>query len=198
MRKTTLLSIVLLSFCLVASAQEKPPVPLAELGFNYTFDHWNPGGTVPSFTENGGSGTVVFNINRYLGVVGDLGAYHAGIIGGSSPMSLNNTTFSYMGGPRLIWRKSRFSPYIQGLVGGAHLSNAFDIGATPPNLGLDRNVFAGSFGGGMDVRLTDHIAFKPFELDYFMTRLNVPSLTETSISNNLRFSTGIVFRFGSK
>jgi opacity protein-like surface antigen len=199
MRKAVLASVILLAASLVANAQEKAPTPVAEVGFNYSFDHWNPSGTVPSFTENGGSGTVVYNVNSLFGVAGDLGVYHAGTIGNSTPLALNNTTFTYLFGPRLTWRThSRFTPYVQGLVGGARLSNAFDAGSPTPLLGTSGNDLAWEFGGGVDMRITDHIAFKPVEVDYLMVRQNEPSVLQTSIANNLRYSAGVVFRFGSK
>ena len=93
------------------------------------------------------------------------------------------------------WMSSRFTPYVQALFGGAHVSTSL----LDPNTGnsFTQNGFAAAFGGGLDFRLTDHIAVKPFQLEYMMTQLpNVWSPTNTQ--NNLRYSAGIVFRFGSK
>ena len=74
-----------------------------------------PACTPPSEDVLGGSGTFVYNINKYLGITGDLGGYHNGDAENFSP-----TTFSYLFGPRLSLRKSaRFTPYVQTLFGGA-------------------------------------------------------------------------------
>ena len=65
------------------------------------------------YGENGGSGYVAYNLNRTkaFGLVADLGGYDSG--------NYNRQTFSYLFGPRLNLRKSRFVPYVQFLFGGA-------------------------------------------------------------------------------
>ena len=60
-----------------------------------------------------------------------------------------------------------------------------------------QNGFAAAFGGGLDVRLTDHIAVKPFQMEYFMTR--TPNIwSANNPQNNIRYSAGMVFRLGTK
>jgi hypothetical protein len=76
-----LLSGVLLMSSVVVHAQEAAP-PQFEVGFNYGLTRVNPGGTAADFTQNGGSGYVEYNINKVLGLVADLGAYHNGEING--------------------------------------------------------------------------------------------------------------------
>jgi hypothetical protein len=51
-----------------------------------------------------------------------------------------------------------------------------------------------SLGGGVDYRLTNRFAIRPVKVDYLMSRF---SETESggNTQNNLRVSTGIVFRF---
>ena len=52
-------------------------------------------------------------------------------------------------------------------------------------------------GGGVDVRLTNHVYVKPFQLDYLMTQ--TPNIwSPNGNQNSRRFSAGVVFRFGSK
>ena len=48
-------------------------------------------------------------------------------------------------------------------------------------------------GGGIDITVTNHIAVKPIQLEYITAR---PS--SNSFQNNLRYSAGVVFRFGEK
>ena len=66
-------------------------------------------------------------------------------------------------------------------------------------LGAD-NAFALMAGVGFDIRITRHIALRPFEgdflLTYFKNPLSVGGQTR-GWQDNVRFSTGIVFRFGS-
>lgn len=56
-------------------------------------------------------------------------------------------------------------------------------------------VFAWAVGGGLDVKLSDRIEYRPFEAEYMMTRAD--GLSGRGV-NNLRLSTGIGFSFGSK
>src|SRR6266481_1714419 len=156
MRLLTFVSGLGLAFGTVASAQEHATTPVAEVGVNYSFARINPGGSTPSFNQNGGSGYVEYNINRVVGVVADLGAYHNGPVNGIN----DNTTFSYLFGPRFNWRMSRVTPYVQTLVGGARLSSFVNP------LANSENVFATALGGGVDVQLTKHIAVKPVQVEY--------------------------------
>src|SRR5712691_3355395 len=114
---------VILASAVAANAQETATTPAAEVGFNYSYARMNPGGTIPSFNQNGGSGYIEYNINKVVGVVADLGAYHNGNV---SQFPIDNTTFSYLFGPRFNWRMSRMTPYVQALVGGARFSSSFD------------------------------------------------------------------------
>ena len=117
MKRTTLFLTFFGAAAVAAVAQETAPTPAAEVGLNYSFTRFNPAG-VPSFTSSGGSGTFQYNFNSMLGVVADLGGYH-----NSADTNFNPTTFTYLLGPRLSLRKtSRFTPYVQALFGGAHVS----------------------------------------------------------------------------
>jgi hypothetical protein len=56
--------------------------------------------------------------------------------------------------------------------------------------------FAMMAGGGLDIKLSKHIAFRPIGADYYLTR--VPSFVsgDTTNRNNFRYSAGINFLFG--
>jgi len=56
-----------------------------------------------------------------------------------------------------------------------------------------RNGFATTTGGGIDIAVTKRVAVKPIQLEYITAR---PS--GNSFQNNLRYSAGVVFRFGEK
>jgi opacity protein-like surface antigen len=179
----------------VAVYAQETTTPVVETGLNYSFTRINPGGSLNSYNANGGSGYLEYNLNKVVGVVADLGANHVGTVNG---LPLNNTTFTYLFGPRFNWRMSRLTPYVQALVGGARFSNAYDPGSASPLLGISRNTFATAFGGGVDVRVNDHFAVKPIQLEYLMTQLPSTVANVNQAQNNLRYSAGVVFRFGSK
>jgi opacity protein-like surface antigen len=187
--KTVALVIPIVFAAAVARAQENA-TPVVETGMNFSFTNLYPGSGFPSFTSVGGTGTVEYNVNRMLGVVADLGGYR-----NNGDVNFNPTTFTYLFGPRVNFRRSRITPYAQALFGGARVSTSL----TDPVTGnaFSENGFAMAYGGGMDVRLTNHVYVKPFQVEYLMTQ--TPNIwSPDGNQNSLRFSAGVVFRFGSK
>jgi hypothetical protein len=180
---------VLLSFATVAVAQESAPTPVAEVGLNYSLTNFHPGNGVSAFTASGGGGSFVYDLNKVFGIAADLRGYHNG-----AAANLDTTTFSYLFGPRFSWRRSKVTPYAQALLGGVRMSS--NVLAASDGSALTERGFATAFGGGIDIALTHHIALRPVQLDYFMTR--VPDFWTNGQQNNLRYSAGMVFRFGSK
>jgi hypothetical protein len=84
----------------------------------------------------------------------------------------------------------RVTPFGQVLIGVAH-ANRFVFG-TPGT----QNAYAMTAGGGVDVQLFNHFAIRAFQTEYFLTRFAVGTLIRRNqTENNLRVSTGFVFRF---
>jgi hypothetical protein len=165
-----------------AYGQEPPATPVAEVGLDYSLFRIHSSQDALSVNENGGAGYFADKLNRTIGLVGDIGAYNSS--------ALDQTTITYLFGPRLNLRKSRFTPYTQFLVGGAHAwSNTAQVTT-------GQNVFAVAFGGGLDIALTHRLSLKPVQAEYLITEL--PGLTggANNIQNNLRMSAGVVLRFG--
>lgn len=194
MKSSTILLSALLVSGVVASAQETS-TPVAEVGLSYSYTRVNPGGALSSYNANGGYGYAEYNFNKVFGLVGELGANHVGDVNG---FQVGNTTFEYLFGPRFNWRHSRFTPYIQALVGGERFSNGFNPAAADPRLFASQNNFAAALGGGLDIAVTNHIAVKPFQLEWITTQFNNSAANLNYVQNNLRYSAGVVFRFGSK
>lgn len=190
MNRMKLLLVLLASGATLTFAQESAPTPVAEVGMNFSLIDMHPGTGAPSFTQQGGSGTFIYNFNRMFAGVADFGGYH-----NTADANFNPTTFTYLFGPRVSLRKSRYTPYIQALFGGARQWNSLvdlSTGST-----VAHNGFAAAYGGGMDIRVRDHILVKPFQVEYLMTRDTNPWSTANT-QNNLRYSAGVVFTFGSK
>lgn len=176
MKKLLWAAVACLVLAPVAQAQE---IPVADVAVGYSLLFLPKGFTL---TLNGGSGAVAFNVNQWLGVVGDFGVYDGSL---GIPGLIGET---YTVGPRLSYRKwSRLTPFAQVLIGGAHANttnggflgarNAFAIGAgVGGDLGLDR---AGKFA------LRGQIEGLNFHTDDINT-------------GALRLSTGIVFRIGRR
>jgi hypothetical protein len=170
---------VLLISGLACSRIHAQDTPVADVSAGYSFFYVVKGLTL---ANNGGSGSVAFNANNWLGLAGDFGVYHA------VPSSHTGLTVgTYAVGPRFTYRKlDRFVPFGQTLVGGGHGSEIAG-GFT----GVNSFVFGG--GGGADIVLDSgaKFALRP-ELDYFGFRAN--RLT----TNTIRLSIGVVFRLGRK
>lgn len=148
---------------------------------------------------NGGSASVAYNPNEWLGLVGDFGGYH---VVGIGPLSVNSTLYTYLFGPNISYREGRWTLFGQTLFGGTH-ATAGGNGLVPaarirpqeivPYVTGSADSFAMAVGGGLDASITDHFGVRILQADYLMTRFGVFGSTQTQ--NKLRISTGVVFRF---
>jgi outer membrane protein OmpA-like peptidoglycan-associated protein/opacity protein-like surface antigen len=154
---------------------------------------------------NGGSTSLAFNINRYLGIVGDFGAYTNSEIrfqgGYGSTVDVDNPNigaFSYLFGPRLSFRNNgRITPFVQALFGGMHANEVTLSGCTSScTLLPSESTFAWTAGGGLDFRVRRHFAIRLIQAEYLMTRFQDYSTGSTASQNDMRLSSGLVFRFG--
>jgi len=219
-RKSFVVIGALLMSALVASATQPPPSTYGtfETFLGYNFVRFNPNSDfVPKANFNGGSAQFVYNFNKWLGAVADLGAVHKGIWGG---YDVDTTVANYVFGPRVTFRNdSRFTPYFQALFGGAYGTTsapiAFDrnhitqLPVIPPGfdvipgdlistrIGASQNAFAMMIGGGLDVKIGKHAAFRPLAFDYYLTRFDTIRLGTTN-QNNWRYSAGFNFSFGAR
>src|SRR6266481_1157257 len=123
-KSITLIAGVLL-FALVAVAQDRPRYETF-LGYTYIRANQNNNNTaigeaIGSFDMNGGSGQFIYNVNKWISGVADIGAAHKGNIGF---VNVENTTALFVFGPRFSHQMSRFIPYAQALFGVAYAANS--------------------------------------------------------------------------
>ena len=176
---------VLFLFAVAASAQES--APKFDVFAGYSNLQANPGvHGVDAFHLNGGSASVAYNFNNWLGGVADFGGYTNGNVFGTHA---SGTIGTYLFGPRVSYRHyRRITPFGEVLFGTAH-ANANAFGTTG-----SQNAFAMTVGGGVDYKLLDHVSIRPFQADYLLTRFGVGT-AGTQNQNNVRISTGFVVRF---
>jgi hypothetical protein len=174
MKKMTWL---VLTTVLITGSAYAQDTPRGEVSMGYSF--LRLGGT-GGMNQNGGSVSIAGNVNRWFGIVGDLGGYH------SSPFGASLDTFTFLVGPRFSLRRNdKVTPFVQVLVGGAHLTaggGGFSASVTP---------FVMSAGGGIDLRISQHVALRP-QVDYLAFR------SGGQTGNGGRASLGIVYRFGGR
>ena len=181
----------LLLSAVAASAQEVA-TPKVEIGLSYSWFHVNSANFDFQRTGNGGSGYFEYNVSPVLGLVADFGGY------ANTRTGINDKALTYLFGPRFNLRRfERWTPYLQFLFGGAHAW----IG--PTNLQQTQDAFATAAGGGVDVNLTKHISIKPIQVEYVMTQFDSASLGGSTAGfgnhqNDIRYSGGVVFKFGSE
>jgi opacity protein-like surface antigen len=176
---------VSLFLCATARAQESAPKIDVFAGYSYL--QANPGvAGVDSFHLHGGEASIAYNHNSWLGGVADFAGYNNGNILGTGR---SGTLSTYLFGPRVSYRHfRRVTPFGQVLFGAAHgNSSAFGTANS-------QSAFAMAAGGGVDYKLFDHFSIRPVQADYLMTRFREGTLG-TRTENNVRLSTGFVFRF---
>jgi hypothetical protein len=214
MKKLFVYTVGLLSFALVLSATDEPKMQTF-LGYNLT--RFNPSsGYTPSFNANGGGGQFVYNFSHWIGGVFDMGVATKGTLRGAP---IDSTVINFVAGPRFAWHNhSRFIPYGEVLFGGAYTTASAQItalplfgpvvspaGIVPSGVPLTVRVnsshtgFAMLAGGGLDIRISKHMSFRPVGADYYLTHL--PDLLtggSASNRNNFRYTAGVNFWFGAR
>lgn len=170
------------------SAYAQESAPKFDVFAGYSYVQANPGVTgVDSFHLHGGNANVAYNLNNWLGGVADFGGYTNGNILSSGA---SGTFSTYLFGPRVSYRHyRRVTPFGQVLFGAAH-ANAAAFNTTGT-----QNAFAMTAGGGVDYKLFDHFAIRPFQADYLLTRFREGAIAGNRTQNNFRVSTGFVVRF---
>lgn len=188
---------LLVAFSFPAHAQQQ--ASKVELAGTYSYMRLNlstPGGWSEGLQANGGTGSVAFNLTNSLGIVGEFGAYKTSTVSSAGGQSMKYE--SYLFGPRLSIRKwDTLTPYFQTLLGGVKGDNSFTVTA-PGQSGTvrtDKNSFAWSAGAGLDASVSQHLAIRVFQVEYFFTKWPNGG---NDRQNSFRFETGLVFRFGQK
>ena len=104
------------------------------------------------------------------------------------PFSGDTRIQTFLFGPRASLSIGPFRPFAHLLLGGAHLSQSGSVPVSGANLSGSETGFATAFGGGLDYKLIKGVAWRVQADDLRSDFFN-------SSHHNLRFSTGILFRF---
>ncbi len=149
-----------------------------------------------SFKNYGATGSFTWNMNKYLGLVAEVGGYsftrQVYFLNGTTyaPAGIKGSQETYLFGPRVNFRRfDHFVPFVELLLGAAH------SGAQMTGNG-SQTAFALAAGGGVDVILMKNLAWRFFEADYLMTDYSGPLQGADSRQSNFRIGTGLVLRWG--
>jgi hypothetical protein len=126
----------------------------------------------PQVNLNGWELSGQYKFASWLGGVADFSGHYG------SPFGISSSVHTFMFGPQISW-PARVSPFAHVLIGGAHFSAG----------GGSDTAFASAIGGGIDARIAHGLSWRLIQGDYLITRFG------STTQNNVRVSTGIVFRF---
>jgi hypothetical protein len=137
-------------------------------------------------TMYGGVVSVAYYPSSWFGVVSE----YSGVTRGPA------TAQTLLFGPRIAYnRDGRFSPFAQGLVGfvwsNDHLNGKTGASGDETN----QENAAASIGGGLDVKVSRHIAVRLANVEYILLRQPAAGFVDTYSRNGFRYSAGITFRF---
>lgn len=182
MRRISVLSFAALVFIQWANAQV-PTSGNVFFGYSYYNADLSPRGRS---NLNGWTGSLEGKVLPWVGLVADFsetyGSERVTIVCAESPCPTDTASaheFNMLFGPRVSVSVGKLRPFAEVLVGVGHVGTR--------GFGSDTS-FAAGIGGGLDYRLLRPIALR-FEGDYLQTRFF------GTTQNNVRLSTGIVFRF---
>jgi outer membrane protein OmpA-like peptidoglycan-associated protein len=173
-----------------SGASEAPGrlVPRFEISGGYSYVNFHPGTPFDAFSNHGATGSFTYNASRYLGLTAELGGYSFSRNISGADVKGSWTTFLF--GPRLNLRHfDYFVPFAEFLIGGTH--GDVQINGTGP-----QKTFAVAAGGGVDVVLGKHVAWRFVQLDYLMSNFTGTSVGGNGRQDSFRIGTAIVLRLG--
>jgi hypothetical protein len=208
-------SVILLGMVLLigtaAFAQDR-----IEVFGEYSYLRFSPTITgLSSRSFNGGGGGAQLNFLKIFAIKADFMGYgstsftrtfNSTVIlpnGGRIPAGTYNAQgnmFTYLFGPVIRIPIPHVVPFGEILFGGsnsngyANLDSSIDQGGGTISKTPTQHPFTLAVGGGVDIGISKHIAIRPGEIDYVLSRYTNP-LTSTNNQNNLRYCGGIVFKF---
>ena len=205
MRKTLLVGLLLL----IVSGKAALGQHLGELTANYSYMHYVPVDNLPTANLNGGGGSAVLYFAGFFGLKAEVEGYASQNINFNFPPgsircpsgctgTAQANLFTGNFGPQIKIRIKRVQPFFEGLVGGTHTNFYQNVhkncsGCTfgsPGDWALDVVL-----GGGVDIKVTSHLAIRPIEFDYFLTRFINNITSGNNNQNNFRYQAGLVFEF---
>ena len=223
LKYTILVGVTLLAT--TAFSQEEPSK--VDLYGAYSYLRFNPAlPGVQGHNLNGGGAGATFFLDNHFGVEGELMGYETAIWTATFPSRLvatppvvtpHGTTaivpagrysaranmYTYLFGPVVRIPMKKATVFGETLFGGSNtngygnLERAIDAGGGTLSVSGSQHPFSMAVGGGLDINLSENVAIRVAEFDYFLTRYT-NSITSTNNQNNFRYLGGIVFQFHPK
>jgi hypothetical protein len=142
---------------------------------------------------NGFGGSLFCNVKPWIAIGGDFGALFGSTTDtvGTTKIYVSLHRQTYLFGPQFnFYPNDKVKVFVHPLFGGVHDATKITIGSTTTV--SSANAFAMSFGGGVDVNLSNRFAVRPIQFDFVPTRFG------GAWQSNYQISTGVVIHFGEK
>src|SRR4029077_9021670 len=193
---------VLCSVGTLAAAQDQP-APKWEVFGGYSFLYPNadlhamfPGGLLPvssplESNPRGLGGSLTYDFNRWFGLTLD-GSTHWGSGESSLGKKVDDAAFTNISfGPKVTFRRPHVAPFLEALVGDHRLT---------PDAFHDINKLGLMIGGGLDFKVSKHVALRLPRVDYVMSsyRYGPSALTGSTDLRGVRAQAGLVFTWGGE
>ena len=198
-----LAAVVVLCVIGTFAAGQDQPAPKWELYGGYSFFYpatdihgLLPGGLLPVSSRvesnpRGVGASLTYNFNRWFGLTAD-GSGHWGSGENGVGGRIDDAAFySASMGPKLTFRSRHFSPFVEALVGWHSLDS--DLFQSDSGFGF-------MAGGGVDLNLTRHLAWRVIRGDFvFSNHQYGPSaIVPATDVRGVRLQSGLVFMVGGK
>lgn len=137
-----------------------------------------PGTALRSLQGASGWGaSVTYNVKRYFGLTADFGGHY------SDPANTGSILF----GPKVMFHSEHITPFGEALFGFTRVAPQF---VRPVNgLGI-------AVGGGMDMDITKHFAWRVIQADYVRRNFSSSNGLGTDHMSGARLQSGLVIRLG--
>ncbi|HMB28799.1 MAG TPA: outer membrane beta-barrel protein [Blastocatellia bacterium] len=193
MQKLFLIAALTLALPVIAQAQEATRTEFFA-GYSYMRLESSPNTQDQDLNGYNVSGAVTI-FKKSLAIKADVSGHYGNVLVSITPRTDQRQEL-FLFGPQYSFRKiPRIRPFAHALFGAARLKVRNDaIGAAD----ITDTGFAFAAGGGVDLKtpLGSKIAVRLFQADYVRTKLDFLGNGNTTSSNNIRVSTGVVLRFG--
>jgi opacity protein-like surface antigen len=182
----------LLGFSSSAPAQD---APRAELFGGYSYLRVSPGSVLEGAGGSGFTTSLAGNLTHNFGLVAEFSRHSrsldfSDVINQPGAGGIQLRALTYLFGPRLTLRGGNLEPFAHALFGAANGR----VEATGIGIGerASGTAFTFALGGGLDLKVRKKLAIRVGQLDYLRTRTSDLGL------NSVRYSTGLVFRLGTR
>jgi hypothetical protein len=207
LRNAILMGTALL-FANTVFAQETQKV---EVAVDYSYLRFNPEiSQLHSRSFNGGGGSISYSFMKNFAIKAEFMGYgstdftttftsptitpRGTILPGT--YSSQGNMFTYLFGPVIKFPVSKVTPFGEILWGGSNSNGYVNLSRSIVSIGAapTQHPFTMAVGGGLDFNVSTHLAIRPLEIDYLLTRYNNP-ISNINNQNNFRYIAGAIFKF---